>query len=701
VFRRGCNRRKIVRTFTFGAAFLLGGTFLSSAASAQAVMPMCTSVGVDTACGAIINVAPTGGTVKQTGMGPYDGSDDTLIGVANMIPACSAGAGPPPSPCGVSIYSLDLTSSTNIFAFEGDGISSPTYGAPGNAMDTTGYGGPHAYFTNISTDKMKGRVNFMPPIPPGGTDYFSLENALNGTACANLINNTLQTQTSKGNICATFTPNQNLTIKQAAAACGFKDFDWTQQITKKFDPSAAFARNTNGVFDPRINGPVRLSSQRVPWSDPPQGGGYLKINGDGSVQTSIPDNSYPFYYDQNTELAGHENGTKPVACTLTVSGNSLTFHDAPADPCLPGGFLAGNPPTVPCTDAALAPGATGEPAGSFTAYQTHLAGVNSDGTATDLGIGFTWKSDYDGTTGGATIIPKTDLPADGNGTGGVTITSVNQTSTYTGIGVAAINGSNNALTPTSLLGAVLPESRSAQPKGTVTAFATIINTGANTATSCSISPAISVPANLVYQTTNSSTNALTGTANTPVDIAGNNGSQSFVIAFTPTAAIPPINVAFNFSCTNTTPAPIVNGLNTLLLSASTTSPTPDVIALGATVQNDGIVHVTGSPSTGVFAVASDNLGSSDMIKVATNTGAATLPVTITLCQTNPTTGVCLQTPMPTVTTTIATNATPTFGIFVSASGTVPFDPANNRIFVTFTDSTNAVRGETSVAVETQ
>jgi hypothetical protein len=27
--------------------------------------------------------------------------------------------------------------------------------------------------------------------------------------------------------------------------------------------------------------------------------------------------------------------------------------------------------------------------------------------------------------------------------------------------------------------------------------------------------------------------------------------------------------------------------------------------------------------------------------------------------------------------------------------------ANNRIFVTFTDSTHAIRGETSVAVETQ
>jgi hypothetical protein len=98
-------------------------------------------------------------------------------------------------------------------------------------------------------------------------------------------------------------------------------------------------------------------------------------------------------------------------------------------------------------------------------------------------------------------------------------------------------------------------------------------------------------------------------------------------------------------------------------------------------------------------VATINLGSSDTITVSTDTGEATLPITVTICQTNPQTGVCPQTPGPTAATTISSNATPTFGIFVSASSTVAFDPTNNRIFVRFTDSTGAVRGETSVAVE--
>jgi hypothetical protein len=138
----------------------------------------------------------------------------------------------------------------------------------------------------------------------------------------------------------------------------------------------------------------------------------------------------------------------------------------------------------------------------------------------------------------------------------------------------------------------------------------------------------------------------------------------------------------------------------LLLSASTIQ-SADIVALAATSQNDGVVRVTGAPMLGSFAIATDNLGAAAPITVAAETGIDTLPVTVTLCETNPQSGQCLQAPSASVTTTIASNATPTFAIFVSASGPVSFDPTANRIFVTFADSTNAVRGETSVAVETQ
>jgi hypothetical protein len=50
-----------------------------------------------------------------------------------------------------------------------------------------------------------------------------------------------------------------------------------------------------------------------------------------------------------------------------------------------------------------------------------------------------------------------------------------------------------------------------------------------------------------------------------------------------------------------------------------------------------------------------------------------------------------------MTTTINANATPTFAIFVQGNGTVPFDPATNRIFVRFKDSGDVTRGSTSGA----
>ena len=81
--------------------------------------------------------------------------------------------------------------------------------------------------------------------------------------------------------------------------------------------------------------------------------------------------------------------------------------------------------------------------------------------------------------------------------------------------------------------------------------------------------------------------------------------------------------------------------------------------------------------------------------------SASLPLTVSLCETNPATGQCISGIGSTVTTTINANATPTFGIFVQGNGNVPFDPAANRIFVRFKDSGAVTRGSTGVAVRTQ
>lgn len=115
-------------------------------------------------CGAIITIQNAGSSVTFTGVGPYDGIDDTMIGIVNH------------SSHSVSV--IGLQSTTDIFGFDGDGIHNKL-GAPSNPLDSTGYGGPNSYFSNISQDDTSGIVHFITPLAQqGGTSYFGLENSL-------------------------------------------------------------------------------------------------------------------------------------------------------------------------------------------------------------------------------------------------------------------------------------------------------------------------------------------------------------------------------------------------------------------------------------------------------------------------------------------------------------------------------------------
>ena len=130
---------------------------------------VCPAIGNATAgCDLVITVTDSSTTVA-TGPsfalagGTYDGSDDTLIGIVNN----SSGA----------LGSINLSSSTDIFGFDADGID--TYGATGNSKDTSGYGGPNSYFSNINAGASAGTVDFINALSAnGGTTYFSLEEAL-------------------------------------------------------------------------------------------------------------------------------------------------------------------------------------------------------------------------------------------------------------------------------------------------------------------------------------------------------------------------------------------------------------------------------------------------------------------------------------------------------------------------------------------
>lgn len=151
-------------------------TQLPSGVTQAMIASICPAIGHDSECGVVIIIGSTGPMLYFTGQGPYDGNDDTLVGVLNM------GATP--------INSLDLSSVLDIMGFDGDGITRYTITGtsmriPGNIMDQSGYGGPNAYYSNIGQNNNTGTVNFLTPVATGGgTSYFGLENALTSlTAC--------------------------------------------------------------------------------------------------------------------------------------------------------------------------------------------------------------------------------------------------------------------------------------------------------------------------------------------------------------------------------------------------------------------------------------------------------------------------------------------------------------------------------------
>lgn len=252
---------------------------------------------------------------------------------------------------------------------------------------------------------------------------------------------------------------------------------------------------------------------------------------------------------------------------------------------------------------------------------------------------------------------------------------------------------------TNVLSAVLPASRSVRVANVASAFSTIINASTSTGSACKLSLDAAIPATFHYQTTNPATNALTGGPDTPVDIPAG-GSQSFVFAVTPTGPFDSVDVPITAGCSNLGTAAIVTGLNTLLLSASA-SPVPDIVVIAASV-DPGYVDLPGNNGNGAFAAAATNVGIGGALTVSADTGAATLPVTINVCQTNAS-AQCINPPIPapTANVTINANDTPTFSVFVSGNGAVANDPAHNRVFLRFKDAGGVTRGATSVAVRTQ
>ena len=144
------------------------GLVLSALVAAASTMAMaspayaageCPSLGLSPDCSVVITINADGSnTITLTGIGPYDGAEDSLVGVVNN--------GPTP------LVSLFL-SGNDIFGFDGDGAGALAAGGP---FGPTGYEGPNTSFSVVNNDS--GTVFFTGGLPTGATAWFSLEEDL-------------------------------------------------------------------------------------------------------------------------------------------------------------------------------------------------------------------------------------------------------------------------------------------------------------------------------------------------------------------------------------------------------------------------------------------------------------------------------------------------------------------------------------------
>lgn len=149
---------------------LSGLVFLLVAGSALA--NICPAVGTSTDCGVQLNItAETGGmattyTMANLGNGnPYDGTEDTLVGITNDTGAM------------ITSITLEASIASGAFGFDGDGACTTLGSGAGYPCGTTGYEGPNMVFSAV-TDSGSNEfmtITFTNGLTAGSSTWFSLE----------------------------------------------------------------------------------------------------------------------------------------------------------------------------------------------------------------------------------------------------------------------------------------------------------------------------------------------------------------------------------------------------------------------------------------------------------------------------------------------------------------------------------------------
>jgi hypothetical protein len=170
------HRRRTFKIMVTAATALAAGWGLAAAPADAATAPTppfaeCPAIGQSPSCEIllVVNADNTVSVVGDPSVGPYDGSDDTLVGVINdSAKAVNAVT--------VSGPGSDLS------GFDGDGICSGGYGtwagSSGCPYGPTGYEGPGTSFVIDAALPDSAEVDFAGGLAPGKSAYFSLEGAL-------------------------------------------------------------------------------------------------------------------------------------------------------------------------------------------------------------------------------------------------------------------------------------------------------------------------------------------------------------------------------------------------------------------------------------------------------------------------------------------------------------------------------------------
>jgi hypothetical protein len=171
------SHRKTRKTIALSASALAAGLGLAvvpavTASGASVPAPpftQCPAIGASTGCAILLVVNPdeSVSVLGDPSVGPYDGTDDTLVGIVNN------------SSSAVSAVTVSGPGS-DLSVFDGDGICTfgSWSGASGCPYGPTGYEGPGTSFVTSASLPDSAEVDFSGGLAPGAHAYFSLEGAL-------------------------------------------------------------------------------------------------------------------------------------------------------------------------------------------------------------------------------------------------------------------------------------------------------------------------------------------------------------------------------------------------------------------------------------------------------------------------------------------------------------------------------------------